>query len=36
VLDEPISHSEVMEIGARVQHTLTHLLAALVPLLNAG
>jgi purine-nucleoside phosphorylase len=33
VLDEPISHSEVMEIGARVQHTLTHLLAALVPLL---
>jgi purine-nucleoside phosphorylase len=33
VLDEPISHTEVMEIGARVQQTLTRVLAALVPLL---
>jgi purine-nucleoside phosphorylase len=33
VLDEPINHAEVLEIGARVQQTLTHVLAALVPLL---
>jgi purine-nucleoside phosphorylase len=33
VLDEPINHAEVLEIGARVQQTLTRLLAALVPLL---
>ena len=30
---EAIHHAEVMEIGARVQQTLTRLLAALVPLL---
>ena len=30
---EPINHAEVLEIGARVQQTLTRLLAALVPLL---
>ena len=33
VLDEPINHAEVLEIGARVQQTLTRVLAALVPLL---
>jgi purine-nucleoside phosphorylase len=33
VLDAPIDHADVMEIGAQVQQTLTHLLAALVPLL---
>src|SRR5260370_457914 len=33
VLDEPINHAEVLEIGARVQQTLARLLAALVPLL---
>src|SRR6201990_1840521 len=33
VLDEAINHAEVMEIGARVQETLTRLLAVLVPLL---
>lgn len=33
VLDEAINHAEVLEIGARVQQTLTRLLAALVPLL---
>lgn len=33
VLDQPINHIEVMEIGARVQRRLTRLLAALVPLL---
>ncbi|HEY2737603.1 MAG TPA: purine-nucleoside phosphorylase, partial [Thermoanaerobaculia bacterium] len=33
VLDEPINHAEVLEIGARVQQTLSRLLAALVPLL---
>ncbi|MFL6426917.1 MAG: purine-nucleoside phosphorylase [Acidobacteriaceae bacterium] len=35
VLDAPINHAEVMEIGARVQQTLTRVLAALVPLLPA-
>ncbi|HEX6494111.1 MAG TPA: purine-nucleoside phosphorylase [Acidobacteriaceae bacterium] len=34
VLDEPINHAEVMEIGARVQQTLTRVLAALVPRLT--
>jgi purine-nucleoside phosphorylase len=33
ILDEAINHAEVMEIGARVQQTLTRLLAALIPLL---
>jgi purine-nucleoside phosphorylase len=33
ILDEAINHAEVLEIGARVQQTLTRLLAALVPLL---
>jgi purine-nucleoside phosphorylase len=33
VLDEPINHAEVLEIGERVQQTLTRVLAALVPLL---
>ena len=33
VLDEAINHAEVMEIGARVQETLSRVLAALVPLL---
>jgi purine-nucleoside phosphorylase len=33
VLDAPINHAEVMEIGERVQQTLTRVLAALVPLL---
>ena len=33
VLDGAINHSEVLEIGARVQQTLTRLLGALVPLL---
>jgi purine-nucleoside phosphorylase len=33
VLDEPINHAEVLEIGRRVQQTLTRVLAALVPLL---
>jgi purine-nucleoside phosphorylase len=33
VLDEAINHAEVLEIGARVQQTLTRLLVALVPLL---
>jgi purine-nucleoside phosphorylase len=33
VLDAPINHAEVMEIGARVQQILTGVLAALVPLL---
>jgi purine-nucleoside phosphorylase len=33
VLDEAINHAEVMEIGARVQQTLSRVLAALVPLL---
>jgi len=36
VLDEPINHAEVMEIGARVQQKLTRLLQALVPLLVDG
>jgi purine-nucleoside phosphorylase len=31
---ESINHAEVLEIGARVQQTLTRLLAALVPLLT--
>ena len=30
---EAIDHASVVEIGARVQHTLTRLLAALAPLL---
>ena len=34
VLDEPINHAEVLEIGERVQQTLTRVLAALVPLLT--
>jgi purine-nucleoside phosphorylase len=34
VLDEAINHAEVLEIGARVQQTLTRLLAELVPLLT--
>jgi purine-nucleoside phosphorylase len=33
ILDQPISHSEVLEAGQEVQQTLTRLLAALVPLL---
>jgi purine-nucleoside phosphorylase len=33
VLDEAINHTEVMEIGAQVQQTLTRVLATLVPLL---
>jgi purine-nucleoside phosphorylase len=33
VLDEAINHTEIMEIGARVQQTLSRVLAALVPLL---
>ena len=33
LLDQPIDHAEVMEIGARVQQRLTRLLAALIPLL---
>jgi purine-nucleoside phosphorylase len=33
VLDQAINHAEVMEIGARVQQTLTRVLAALVPLM---
>jgi purine-nucleoside phosphorylase len=33
VLDEPINHAEVLEIGERVQQTLTRVLAALVPVL---
>ncbi len=33
ILDQPISHSEVLEAGQEVQQTLTLLLAALVPLL---
>jgi purine-nucleoside phosphorylase len=33
ILDEPINHAEVLEIGRRVQQTLTRVLAALVPLL---
>jgi purine-nucleoside phosphorylase len=32
---EPINHAEVLEIGRRVQQTLTRVLAALVPLLAA-
>jgi purine-nucleoside phosphorylase len=35
ILDEPINHAEVLEIGRRVQQTLTRVLAALVPLLAA-
>jgi purine-nucleoside phosphorylase len=35
VLDQAINHADVMETGARVQQTLTRLLAALVPLLVA-
>ncbi len=33
ILDEPIDHAEVLEIGRCVQQTLTRVLAALVPLL---
>jgi purine-nucleoside phosphorylase len=33
ILNQPISHSEVLEAGQEVQQTLTRLLAALVPLL---
>lgn len=36
VLDEPINHAEVLEIGRRVQQTLTRVLAALAPLLAAA
>jgi purine-nucleoside phosphorylase len=32
VLDEAINHAEVLEIGARVQQSLTRVLAALIPL----
>jgi purine-nucleoside phosphorylase len=34
VLDVAINHAEVMEVGARVQQTLSRVLAALVPLLR--
>jgi purine-nucleoside phosphorylase len=34
VLDEPINHAEVLEVGRRVQQTLTRVLTALVPLLS--
>src|ERR1700758_2821491 len=33
VLDEVINHAEVLAIGARVQQTLTRVLAALIPLI---
>jgi purine-nucleoside phosphorylase len=36
VLDEPINHAEVLEIGRSVQQTLTRVLTALVPLLAAN
>ena len=35
VLDEPINHAEVLEVGACVQQSLSRLLAALAPLLTA-
>ena len=34
ILDEPINHAEVLEIGAIVQHALGRLLAVLIPLLS--
>jgi purine-nucleoside phosphorylase len=34
VLDRPIDHADVMEIGARVEQQLARLLGALVPLLR--
>jgi purine-nucleoside phosphorylase len=36
VLDQPLSHQEVMETGARVQAQLTALLVALLPALAGG
>jgi purine-nucleoside phosphorylase len=36
ILDQPINHREVMEIGARVQAQLTFLLVTLLPALNGG
>lgn len=34
ILDEPINHAEVLEIGACVQQALSRLLAVLIPLLD--
>jgi purine-nucleoside phosphorylase len=33
ILDQPINHAEVLEIGGIVQHSLSRLLAVLIPLL---
>jgi purine-nucleoside phosphorylase len=34
VLDEPINHEEVMEIGRRIEGQFTNLLTALIPQLT--